>query len=131
MDNFYQNCPAKMDDGRFTTNYRSDTCINEQIKYSVGIVRDDDYRYFLQQNGKKLMNTEWSFLKKNFDCNNNACVHNYPLRMNPKNFKDEREKADLLFKSDNLPGSFKCPIYADYRLFESDLKLTNIENNNK
>ena len=54
MDNFYQNCPAKMDDGRFTTNYRSDSCINEQIKYVNGITRDDDYRLFLQVVNKLL-----------------------------------------------------------------------------
>ena len=110
MDNFYQNCPAKMDDGRFTTNYRSDSCINEQIKYVNGIVRDDDYRYFLQQNGEKLMENEWSFLKNNFDCMNNACVHTYPLRMDPRNFN-------------NLPDNLKCKMYSDYRLTESNSEL--------
>jgi len=119
MDNFYQNCPAKMDDGRFTTNYRTDSCINEQIKYVNGIVRDDDYRYFLQQNGQKLMENEWSYLKNNYYCMNNACVHTYPLRMDPRNFKLEKERADLLFLSNNLPDNFKCKMYDDYRLTDS------------
>lgn len=127
MDNFYQNCPAKMDDGRFTTNYRTDSCINEQIKFVNGITRDDDYRYFLQQNGEKLMDSEWNYLKNNFNCNNNACVHNYPLRMDPNNFKDEREKADLLFLSNDLPDNLKCNMYADYRLTESILVQQNME----
>jgi hypothetical protein len=69
------------------------------------------------------METEWSFLKKNFDCMNNACVHNYPLRMDPRNFTAEREKTDLLFLSNNLPDNLKCKTYADYRLTESNSEL--------
>jgi hypothetical protein len=131
MDNFYGNCPAKMDDGRFTTNYRTDSCINEQIKYVNGIVRDDDYRYFLQQNGQKLMDSEWAYLKKTFNCMNNACVHNYPLRMDPNNFRAEREKADLLFMSNDLPDPLKCKMYADYRLTEGNLQFQNMFNTKK
>ena len=122
MDNYYQNCPPKMDDGRFTTNYRSDTCINEYIKYVNGIVRDDDYRLFLQLNADKMMNAEWATLKKNDSCMNNACVHTYPLRMDPRNFAQEKEKANLLFKANNLPDSFKCPVYADYRMTDTNLE---------
>jgi hypothetical protein len=125
MDNFYQNCPPKMDDARFTTNYRTDTCINEYIKYANGIVRDDDYRLFLQLNGEKMMNLEWETLKKNNSCFNNACVHTYPLRMDPRNFAQEKEKANLLFKANNLPESFKCPVYEDYRLSYSPLNNSN------
>ena len=65
MDNYYRNCPAKMDDGRFITNYKSSTCNNEYIKYVNGIVRDDDYRLFLQLNADKIMDSEWLYLIKN------------------------------------------------------------------
>ena len=116
MDNFYKNCPPKMDDGRFTTNYKSDSSINEYIKYMNGITRDDDYRLFLQINAEKLMDSEWLYLRKNDSCWNNACVHKYNTRMDPRFFVQERQNANLLFKTRELPTSLACPKYVDYRL---------------
>ena len=122
MDNYYRNCPAKMDDGRFITNYKSATCNNEFIKYMNGIVRDDDYRLFLQLNADKIMDSEWLYLIKNDSCWDNACVHKYPLRMDPRDFSQERERANLLFKTNDLPDSFKCNIYSDYRMTETPIQ---------
>ena len=87
MDNYYKNCPPKMDDGRFTTNYKTSSSIEEYIKYVNGITRDDDYRLFLQLNATKMMDSEWMWFRKNDSCWNNACVHNYSLRMDPKYFE--------------------------------------------
>lgn len=122
MDNYYQNCPAKMDDARFLTNYKTASCNNEYIKYMNGIVRDDDYRLFLQLNGEKIMDSEWLYLKKNDSCWNNACVHKYNTRMDPRFFAQERENANLLFKTRELPQSFKCGKYVDYRLTTTPLQ---------
>ena len=122
MDNFYKNCPPKMDDGRFTTNYKSNSSINEYIKYMNGITRDDDYRLFLQINAEKLMDSEWLYLRKNDSCWNNACVHNYPLRMDPRYFDQERENANLLFQKKELPDDLKCQLYSDYRMNETPLQ---------
>ncbi len=122
MDNYWKNCPPKMDDGRFTTNYKTDTCINEYIKYVNGITRDDDYRLFLQLNATKMMDSEWIYFRQNDSCWNNACVHNYPLRMDPRNFSQERQNANLLFKTDSLPTDLKCPKYTDYRMTETPLQ---------
>jgi hypothetical protein len=122
MDNYYVNCPPKMNDGRFTTNYKTATCINEYIKYVNGVTRDDDYRLFLQLNATKMMDSEWAYLRKNDSCWNNACVHNYPLRMDPRDFSQERMKADLLFQKKVLPNNLQCPQYADYRLTETPMQ---------
>ena len=124
MDNYYVNCPPKMNDGRFTTNYKTATCINEYIKYVNGITRDDDYRLFLQLNATKMMDSEWAYLRKNDSCWNNACVHNYPLRMDPRDFAQERLKANLLFQKQTLPNDLQCPKYADYRLTETPLQAS-------
>lgn len=129
MDNFYKNCPPRMDDGRFTTNYKSDSSINEYIKYMNGITRDDDYRLFLQINAEKLMDSEWLYLRKNDSCWNNACVHKYPLRMDPRLFVQEREDANMLFKYKELPENFKCQKYADYRMSETPLQNYQIDPN--
>jgi len=127
MDNFNKNCPPRMDDGRFTTNYKSDSSTNEYIKYIHGITRDDDYRLFLQTNAEQLMDSEWSYLKKNNSCWNNACVHNYQLRMDPRLFTQERENADMLFKYKELPNNFKCQKFPDYRMSETPLQMHNYQ----
>jgi hypothetical protein len=122
MDNYYKNCPPRMDDGRFTTNYKTSSTIEEYIKYVNGITRDDDYRLFLQLNATKMMDSEWMWFRKNDSCWNNACVHNYPLRMDPKDFEQERLKANMLFQTKQLPDNLKCPVYSDYRLTETPLQ---------
>jgi hypothetical protein len=111
-----------MNDGRFITNYKTATCYNEFIKYQNGIVRDDDYRLFLQLNADKIMDAEWLYLIKNDSCWDNACVHKYPLRMDPRFFVQERNNANLLFKEKELPDDLKCNIYTDYRMTETPLK---------
>ena len=122
MDNYYSNCPPRMDDARFTTNYKLDSAINEYIKYMNGITRDDDYRLFLQLNADKLMDSEWLYLRRNDSCWNNACVHKYPLRMDPRLFEQERQNADMLFKYSELPENLKCIKYTDYRATETPLQ---------
>lgn len=129
MDNYYKNCPPRMSDGRFTTNYKSATCNNEYIKFTNNITRDDDYRLFLQTNGVKMMDSEWLNLKQNDSCWNNACVHKYPLRMDPRNFVQERTNADLLFKSKELPMDLKCDAYSDYRMSQTPLQNYQINSN--
>lgn len=122
MDNYYKNCPPKMDDGRFTTNYKSSSSYNEYVKYMNGITRDDDYRLFLQINADKLMDSEWLYFRKNDSCWNNACVHKYNLRMDPRDFVKEREQANMLFQKRELPESFACNKYADYRMCQTPMQ---------
>lgn len=131
MDNFYANCPAKMDDARFLTNYKSSSSNNEYIKYKYGIVRDDDYRLFLQLNANKIMDSEFIYLKKNDSCFNNACVHVYETRMDPRLFVKERENANLVLSSKILPNTFKCPTYQDYRASVTPLQMLRVSNDTK
>ena len=120
MDSYYANCPARSY-ARDLTNYKTDSMVNEYIKYENGITRDDDYRLFLQTNGDKIMDSEWLYLRQNFSCFDNACVHNYPLRMNPKLFTEEREKANSLFTNKILGNNLKCQQFADYRMTKTPL----------
>jgi len=118
-----------MDDGRFTTNYKTASCYNEYIKYQNGITRDDDYRLFLQLNAEKMMDNDWLNLRKTDSCWNNACVHNYPLRMDPRDFTKEIQNANALFRSNVLPTDLKCNLYADYRASETPLQNFKINPN--
>lgn len=115
MDNFYLNCPAKMSDGRIFTDYRSDTRKNEYIKYLNNITRDDDYRIFLQKNGKQIIENEFNYYKKKQSCNDMRCVHQYPTQVYAPWFVNERENYDFISKYPNTK-KFPCTPIKDNRL---------------
>jgi len=76
-DNKYYFCPPLMSDARHTTNYVPNSVMNEYVKNVYGIVDNNFYRSFLQQNAGKLMNDERTFMEKNFNCNVPVkCSHN-------------------------------------------------------
>jgi hypothetical protein len=118
MDNFYQGCPPKMD-GRHLGDYQSSTRRNEYIKYINDITRDDQYRLFLQLNGKEIMDREWGYHNKYNRCNATDCVHNYPTRVNNGIFLQERVAYDSIY---NLNTNKKyahlrqCEKFSDYRM---------------
>ena len=126
MDNYWKNCPAKGLDARGLTNYKSSSVNDEFIKYRYDIIRNDDYRNFLQKNAMSLADAEWAYLRATESCWNTACTHNYPLRMDPRKFVEERENTDLLFKSKVLPDSFKCRSFADYRMTATPMQNAKI-----
>ena len=118
MDNYFKGCPPRMNDGRFLTDYRSQDTINQSIQKMNGIVRDDDYRVFLQQNAGTIMDRQWDISRKTQSCHTNACLHNYPTRTSPacnyaelKLYNDVR--TNRLRKGD--PGYPVCHNGADYR----------------
>ena len=127
-DNYYTNCPARSY-GRDLSNFKSSSVNNEYIKYMNGIVRDDDYRLFLQTNGNTLIDSEWLYLRQNYSCFNNACVHQYPLRQDPRTFSQEMQKANSLFQTDVLPDSLKCPQFPDYRMTRTPMSNMDVNYN--
>ncbi len=122
MDNYYQNCPAKMGIDRGLTDFRSPTVVNESVKNNNDIVDNNDYRLFLQMNGTKIMDSQWLNLRKNQSCWNNSCTHKYPLRMNPRDFAQERERTNMVFTSVELPDELQCKYHPDYRMVNTPLQ---------
>lgn len=118
MDNYFKNCPAVMSDGRVFTDYKTATRTNEYIKYINGIIRDDDYRMLLQQNGEKFLDADWKFQKQKMYCREVACVHKYPTRTLPQYFPLERRDYDAL-SNPKIQHVNTCPKYSDYRLTTS------------
>lgn len=120
MDNYFKNCPPMMEDqGRHLGDYKTATRRNEYIKYINDIVRDDQYRLFLQKNGKEILDREWSWQRKNNSCWENDCVHNYPTRSLPRHMWQEREAYDSITNPKThqaLAPLRKCESWADYRL---------------
>jgi hypothetical protein len=117
-DNFFKGCPAKMSDGRLLTDYRTAVRREEYVKYINGIIRDDEYRLFLQGNADKIADGEWNYHRKNNSCWVNECVHNYPTRVYPPWFIQERERYDSL-SDPNRTVRYGCKTQPDYRMAET------------
>lgn len=120
MDNYYQNCPPMMEDqGRHLGDFKTATRRNEYIKYINDIWRDDQYRLFLQLNGKEIMDREWAYHNKRNRCWVNDCVHHYPTRMNPRHFSQEMQAYNSIYdmKTNKPLAKMRvCPCRKDFRL---------------
>lgn len=122
MDNFYKDkCPPRMEDGgRHLGDYQTATRRNEHIKYFNNIVRDDQYRLFLQKNGQSLINNEWNYHKTHNNCHLNSCYHTYPLRSTNRQMAEEKHIYDEFYgKGQNFCENnirTRCTQYQDYRL---------------
>ena len=80
-DNFYTNCPAKID-YRELTDYRLNAIINDDIKAKYGITNEEDYRQFIKDKGM-------SINKMPNQCWNTSNVHIYSTRQDPSTFATE------------------------------------------
>jgi len=121
MDNFFRTCPAKMEDqGRQLSDFQSSTRRDEYIKYVNDIYRDDQYRLFLQMNGKEILNREWEYNKTNNRCFVNECIHNFPTRVLPSQMAQERAAYDSIHNpatNQSLAALRQCPApMKDYRM---------------
>jgi hypothetical protein len=119
MDNFYQGCPPKMEDGRHLTDYQTATRRNEYIKYINDVWRDDQYRLFLQLNGKEMLDREWAYQKKNNSCWVNDCIFNYPTRALPRHYWQEMQAYNSisnLHTNKQLAPLRQCVKRPDYRM---------------
>ena len=125
MDNFFQNCPPKMEDqGRHLSDFQSSTRRDEYIKYANDIYRDDQYRLFLQLNGKEILDREWNYHSKYNKCWVNDCIHHYPTRSLPRHYWQEREAYDSIFNINTrkqMEPLRKCNHNKDYRVHSDSI----------
>ena len=120
MDNYYHMCPPMMSDGRLFTDFRTATRREETNKYINNIIRDDEYRLFLEQNADEIMDNIWEYNKKTKSCWQNECVHNYPTRVFPPWFVEERKAYDqLAIPRNKRTKLYACPQFNDYRITQT------------
>jgi hypothetical protein len=123
MDNYYKNCPARMDDARFLTDYRTANTREQNIKMINGFVNDDEYRMFLQTNGETLMDRQWDVIKTTNSCKTNCCIHTDPTRSNNGMIYNEMKRYNAVRtgtidkNNSNYPS---CPVYFDYRMSNTE-----------
>ena len=119
MDNFYKNCPPRMEDARFLTDWRPSNVREQYIRNINGFVRTDEFRSFLQQNGDKIMDNEWRVLKEQNSCPIKTCIFNLPTRVpygaNHKDLEiyDNVKSGKISPNNINYP---RCPVLSDYRM---------------
>lgn len=114
MDNYFKQCPPMMADGRLFTDFRTATRREEYNKFVNNITRDDEYRAFLQLNAKTILDAEWQYTKDRKSCWVNKCIHNYPTRVHPGWFVEERRNYNIL-ETPLANNQFPCSHYKDYR----------------
>lgn len=123
-DNFYTNCPPRMGGFREITEYKTPGLLEENIKDYFGIVRDDTYRIFLQQNGQQILNMERQFLNDNYACHNNRCVFHQPYTLvDPVTYTDEMLRYN--YQADQIP----CYPYKNYPINPNVPNYVKIESN--
>lgn len=91
MDNRFwpYGCPAKMADGRFTTNYQNPRVFNEKIREINNIKTSCEFRKFLQNNGGKLMDNENKYLNNCWMCQVRCCGQT-PMSCNKDGCKERK-----------------------------------------
>lgn len=107
------------DQGRHLSDFQSSTRRDEYIKYVNDIYRDDQYRLFLQLNGREIMNREWNYHNKYNRCWDNDCIHHYPTRSLPRHMVQERQAFDSIFDRNTrnqMAPLRQCTRYQDFRL---------------
>tara|TARA_B100001287_G_scaffold261143_1_gene249880 strand:- start:87 stop:485 length:399 start_codon:yes stop_codon:yes gene_type:complete len=121
-DNLYHdNCPAKMSDGRFASIYLNDYVFNETIKKENGLMGNNEFRKYLQDNAVDLMNHDF---KKVISCSCSAhkCVHNHSrVRVKSESFGEEMVRYNsnikdkmVSYEMDKVKNN--CGSYKHYRL---------------
>lgn len=122
MDNFFKGCPPKMEDGRFLTDFRTPSTREQYNKAINGIVRDDDWRMFLQKHADHIMDKQWNYMRTNYSCFTNACIHDYPLRTTPMMNYDELEMYNAVRLGKPVKDFPYCKNMADYRMTVTNTK---------
>lgn len=68
-NNKYFDCPARMDDGRTFTDYRSSSTVDDMIRYSNNVMSSYDYRQFLINNANNIMKVNSQYSTDKVSCN--------------------------------------------------------------
>jgi hypothetical protein len=67
-NNKYFDCPARMDDGRTFTDYRSSSSVDDMIRYSNNVMSSYEYRQFLIHNATNLMKVNNQYTNNKIGC---------------------------------------------------------------
>lgn len=114
MDNYFERCPAMMEDGKIFSDYTQSIVRDIKIKQDNKLIDHNDYRDFLQTNGKKIIESTWDTMKKK-ECTENGCVFtkNFTYISNPGYFFDQMIDYNRMMQN---RSNFQCDKKKDYRI---------------
>ena len=117
MDNYFKNCPAKMNYGGLTDHRSSHTRELHNMN-TAGMSRSDDFRLYAQQNAERIMDSQWHVLKTTQYCHNYQCFHNYGTNTTPQEHHSEMSTYNNVKNGQSQPP--QCKTFADYRLTSTE-----------
>lgn len=100
MDNYFKQCPPKMNDSRGFTDYRSSQVREEFFRHNNCLKSENETRLFRTDNADVIIDNEWeSILNKNYCRPNKYCYHLAPTTR----VTNEYNTAELLSYNGKLP----------------------------
>jgi len=117
--NGYCECPPKMGLFREVGNYSPNSYMNQSIAHMNKIRRDDDYKTFLQMNGKVIADNEWKYLRQNYSCWVNECAFtNKRYAVHPMYQIKEMQRNNKLLTGKHQ--TYQCKNYPDSRMVNQE-----------
>lgn len=89
QNNKYPDCPARMDDGRNFTDYRSSRDVDNTIRFKTQIFNTHDYRTYLTHNAEKIM-----CLDRTMACQKNCSFACSTKKEDPSHEAQEIQQCD-------------------------------------
>ena len=113
MDNYYQQCPPMMNDGRLFTDYRSSQVREELFRYKNCVGSENEARTLRIENAENIMDTEWDLTRQKKSCfSHQNCFHNHPTTR----VSNVYNNAELLAYNGVIPAPLCDRDCVDFRL---------------
>ena len=113
MDNYFNECPPMMDDGRLFTDYRSSQVREEVYRFKNSVISENETRMLRTNEAETIMDREWKNLRETNSCfTQKRCFHLQPITQVSSIYNN----AEVLAYNGLLPA-LKCDVDCqDYRL---------------
>jgi len=106
MDNYFQQCPPMMSDGRLFTDYRSSQVREELFRYDNCVTSENEARTLRIDNGSKILDRDWNYDRMTKSCfPAKVCFHKNPKTQVTNVYNN----AELLAYNGDLPAP-RCDI---------------------
>lgn len=112
MDNYFQECPPMMNDGRLFTDYRSSQVREELFRHKSCVISENEARTLRIENAEDLMDNEWDWLRLTKSCYPRThCFHKHPITRVTSAYNN----AETLAYNGIIPAPTCDPACYDFR----------------
>lgn len=131
MDNYFNECPPRMNDSRGFTDFRSSQVREAFDRHQYCLNSENDIRMYRTNNADKIIDSEWNNIVKSEFCHpNKRCFHHAPTTRTT----NEYNTSELLTYNGKLPltpckNLDKAPHFRMTETKESSLALNDCNSN--